>query len=348
MELPIQYARTRDAVSIAFWTLGDGTAFVHPTLGTTAGSGEWEIPECRRWYERLANKWTLVRYDNRGEGLSDRNVSARSLDASVIDLETVVDHLGLDRFILFGAWYGGLPAIAYAARHPQRVSHLILWCTYARGEQWLKQSQLQAVRSLIEKDWVVYSEAVAHVMFGWSEGEPARRYAALLRDSITPDLLQKWYAEVSESDLSGTLPSISAPTLVLHRRDHTLGIDVAHGLAAGIPNAKLVLLGGQSTAPYLGDSEAGLRAISEFLGEPELARQAAQPPAAGPRVSDILTARELEVLRLLACGRSNMEIASELMLSIRTVGRHISNIYAKIDARGRADATSYAIHHGVT
>ena len=191
MKLPIEYARTNDGVSIAFWTLGEGTAFVHLTLGTTAGDGEWEIPECRRWYERLASKWTLVRYDNRGEGLSDRNVSVRSLEASVVDLETVVKRLGLDRFVLFGPWYGGPPAIAYAARHPERVSHLILWCTYARGSEWLRQPQLQAARSLIDKDWVVYTEAVAHVIFGWSEGEPARRYAALLRQSITPELLKR-------------------------------------------------------------------------------------------------------------------------------------------------------------
>jgi DNA-binding NarL/FixJ family response regulator len=348
MELPIQYAGTTDGVNVALWTLGNGTPFVHLTLGTTAGHREWEIPECRRWYERLASKWKLVRYDNRGEGLTDRDVSVRSLEASVIDLETVVDHLGLDQFVLFGPWYGGPTAIAYAARHPRRVSHLILWSTYSRGSQWLGQPQLQAARSLIDKDWVVYTETVANVMLGWSEGELARRYAALLRESITPELLSLWYAEVSESDVSGLLTRVSAPTLVLHRRGHSLGLEVPRGLAARIPNAKLVLLDGDSTAPYLGDTEAVLRAIDEFLPEGKAPPDIPRATGARPCAPGNLTAREVEVLRLIARGRRNKEIAEELVLSVRTVARHSTNIYAKLGVRGRSEATAYAIRHGIT
>lgn len=347
VDLPIQYARTSDGVSIACWTLGEGTPFVHLTLGTTASLGEWEIPECRRWYERLAGSWKLARFDNRGEGLSDRNVSVRSLEASVTDLETVVDRLGLDRFVLFGPWYGGPVAIAYAARHPQRVSHLVLWCTWARGSDWLSHSQLQAARSLIDKDWVVYTEAVAHVIFGWSEGDPARRYAALLRESIAAELLEEFYVDLSGWDVTALLPQIQAPTLLLHRRQHSLGLAVPGRLAAGIPDAKLVLLDGESTAPYLGDSEAVLRAIGEFLGRRESRPERLPAGAPCPPVA-ALTAREIEVLRLVAEGRTNVEIAEELVLSIRTVARHITNTYAKIGARGRADATAYAIRHGLT
>jgi len=347
MELPIQYARTSDGVNIALWTVGQGTAFVHLTLGTTAGHREWEIPECRRWYERLASRWKLVRYDNRGEGLSDRNVSVRSLEASVIDLETVAERLALERFVLFAPWYGGPPAIAYTARHPERVSHLILWCTYARGTDWLRQKQLQAARSLIDKDWVVYTETVAHVLVGWSEDTLARRYAALLRESITPELLKMWYAEQSEWDVSGLLGSIAAPTLILHRRQHNLGLDVPRSLAAAIPFAKLVLLEGASTAPYLEDSEAVLRAIDDFLGDDAgvAARRFAVAEFAPPGV---LTPREVEVLRLIAGGRTNNEIAEDLVLSVRTVARHSTNIYAKLGVRGRSEATAYAIRHGIT
>jgi pimeloyl-ACP methyl ester carboxylesterase/DNA-binding CsgD family transcriptional regulator len=345
MEQRIQYGRTRDGVDIAFWTLGEGTAFVHLTAGTTASHGEWQIPECRRWYEQLASKRKLVRYDNRGEGLSDRSVSVRSLEASAIDLEAVVDRLGLERFVLFGPWYGGPPAIAYAARHPKRVSHLILWCTFARGSEWMRQPQLQAVRSLVDKDWVVYTEAVAHVILGWSQGEPARRYPSLLRDSVTPEFVQEYYAQLNEWDVSALLPRVSVPTLVLHRRQHSLGLDVPRGLAAGIHNSRLVLLDGSSTAPYLGDTEAVLRAIDEFVAEAKPPPETLHVPAIEPELPFSLTARELEVLRLIANGRTNSEIAMELVLSIRTVARHITNIYGKIGARGRADATAYAIRH---
>jgi pimeloyl-ACP methyl ester carboxylesterase/DNA-binding CsgD family transcriptional regulator len=334
-------------VNVAFWTLGNGKAFVHLTLGTTAGHREWEMQECRRWYERLASKRKLVRYDNRGEGLTDGDVSVRSLEASVVDLEAVVDQLGLEQFILFGPWYGGPPAIAYAARHPERLSHLILWCTFGRGSEWLRQSQLQAARSLIDKNWTVYTETVAHVIFGWPEGEPAGRYAALLRESITPERLENWYAEVSEWDVSGLLPQISVPTLVLHRRRHSLGLDVPRGLAAGIPNSELVLLDGDSTAPYLGETEAVLQAIDEFLREGEALPETPRTIDAEPCAPGNLTAREVEVLGLIAGGRTNREIAEALTLSVRTVARHSTNIYAKIGARSRSEATAYAIRHGL-
>ncbi len=348
MEPSVRYAVSADGVRIAFWTLGEGTGFVHLTPGTTASHGEWEMPECRYWYERLASRWKLVRYNTRGEGLSDRIVSDRLLEASIIDLEAVVDRLGLDRFILFGPWYGGPPAIAYAARHPKRVSHLILWCTFARGSEWQRQPQLQAARSLVDKDWVVYTETVAHVILGWSQGEPARRYAALLRDSVTPEFVENYYTRVKDWDVSALLPQVTAPTLVLHRREHALGLEVPKALASGIANARLVLLDGASTAPYLGDTEAALQAIEEFLGEDGPAPQLARAPAAKAGLPDNLTAREVEVLRLVANGQTNIEIASELVLSMRTVARHITNIYGKIGARGRADATAYAIRHGLT
>jgi pimeloyl-ACP methyl ester carboxylesterase/DNA-binding CsgD family transcriptional regulator len=291
------------------------------------------MPECRRWYERLAKKWKLVRYDNRGEGLSDRQVIGRSLEASVSDLEAVVDRLGLDRFVLFGPWYGGPPAIAYAGRHPQRVSHLILWCTFAQGSEWLRQPQLQAARSLVDKDWVVYTEAVAQVMLGWSEGEPARRYAALLRESVTPEFVENYYSQMNNWDVSGLLPAISTPTLVLHRRQHSLGLDVPRGLAAGIRNSRLVLLDGDSTAPYLGDTESVVAAIDEFLAS------SVEAAPAG------LSGREVEVLRLVAGGRSNREIGKELTISLNTVDRHVSNILTKIGATNRAEAASFAVRH---
>jgi len=267
------------------------------------------------------------------------------LEENVMDLEAVVDRLGLDRFVLFGPWYGGPQAITYAARHPERVSHLVLWCTFARGSEWLRQPQLQAVRSLVDKDWVVYTEAVAHVILGWSEGEPARRYAALLRESVTPEYVQNFYDQVSDWDVSALLPRISAPTLVLHRRQHSLGLDVPKSLAAGIRNARLVLLDGGSIAPYLGDTEAILAAIDDFLGEGEPPPETLNPPGAEACIPGDLTMREVEVLRLIAGGRTNSEIAGELVLSIRTVARHVTNIYGKIGARGRADATAYAIRH---
>ena len=175
MEPRIQYATAADGMNIAFWTLGEGTPLVYmPIPPFSHIQLEWEIPECRAWYERLAQDRTLVRYDGRGTGLSDRDVADYSLDGQMLDLKAVVDALRLDRFALLVSSHSGPVAIAYAARHPERVTHLILWCSVARGLDYLKGPQVQARLDLLRKDWNLYTETTAHALFGWSAGEPAR------------------------------------------------------------------------------------------------------------------------------------------------------------------------------
>jgi class 3 adenylate cyclase len=281
VEPRIQYAKTADGVSIAFWTLGEGPPLVHLPLVYSHIELEWQIAECRRWYERLAEKRKLVRYDVRGCGLSDRDRTDYSVDTWVLELEAVVDRLGLEKFALLGLQTSGAPAIAYAARHPERVSHLLLWCAYARASDWSQLPQVQATRALVEKDWAFYTETSAHSLLGWSAGEPARRYAGLIRESITQQTLQAAIRAINEYDVTSLLPQVRSPTLVLHRRQYGLDVDVARGLASRIPDARLVLLEGESGAPYLGDVEAVLAAIDEFLGEGEEAPAVGEPPAAG-------------------------------------------------------------------
>jgi len=282
MEPRIQYAQTADGVSIAFWTLGEGMPLVHTSLIFSHIQLEWQYPECRRWYERLAEKRKLVRYDGRGVGLSERDVADHSLDARVTDLEAVADRLGLERFALLGMVTSGPVAIAYAARHPERVSHLVLWNTFARASDWSRSPQVQAVRALMDKDWAFYTETLAHALLGWSAGEEARRYAALIRESITREALPTVARALNEVDVSALLPQVSSPTLVLHRRQVPVpDISVARGLASRIPDARLALLEGASGAPYLEDMEGVASAIDEFLGEGEEAAAGAEAPAAG-------------------------------------------------------------------
>ena len=278
MEPRIQYAKTADGVSIAFWTLGEGMPLVHMPFVFSHIQLEWQIPECRRWYERLAEKRRLVRYDFGGMGLSDRDISDRWGGVLTLDIDAVADRLGLDRFAILGAATSGPAAIEYAARHPERVSHLILWCTYAQASDWSQSPAVQAVRALMDKDWTFYTETVAHALLGWSEGEPARRFAALIRESITPEQLQTAVRGVSGYDVTALLPRVEVPTLVVQRRQAAgPGVSVARALASRIPDARLALLEGESPAPYLGDSDAVLEAIDEFLGEGEKAVAEAAP-----------------------------------------------------------------------
>ncbi len=161
---------------------------------------------------------------------------------------------------------------------------------------------------------------------------------------------------IGQFDVTDELSSIHAPCLVLHRRDvEWLSLDAARQLAASIPDAKLVLLPGEATVPYLGDSGPVLEALREFQCADVEHTTACQgladsAPADGDSTAprpDGLTEREAEVLRLIAAGLSNNDIARQLFLSVRTVERHIGNIYGKIETRGRANATSYAIRHGL-
>jgi class 3 adenylate cyclase len=278
MEPRIQYAQTADGVSIAFWTLGEGTPVVHmPNLPWSHVQLAWQRPEMRKWSERLAEKRKLIRYDSRGSGLSGREVANYSLEAHMLDLEAVVQRLGLDRFVLVGFTNAAPLAIMYAARHPERVSRLVLWCAND-----FRQSRARAFRALREEDWELYIESLAHAAAGWSVGEDVRRLAAFMRECATRETVVSAMAALMKANVTPFLSQVSAPTLVLHRRQ-AVAVDVAAArvYASGIPDARLVLLEGDSVFPWVGDMEAVLTAIDGFLSEGEEAA-AAPAEAAAP------------------------------------------------------------------
>jgi len=266
MEPQIQYAKTSDGLSIAYYTLGRGMPLVLMPFPFSHLQLEWESPEERIWLERLAKKWQVVSYDGRGRGLSDRDVADFSLDAGVRDMEAVLDRLGLERFALFAPIGSGLTGIAYTARHPERVSHLILWDSYARTED-LVGPEFRALMQMAAVDWNMFTETMAHVVYGWSAGEPARRFAATIRQSVTQEWVQGFLA-APEIDVTELLPGVRSPTLVLHRREVAgPSVDTARGLASRIPDARLALLAGEAGAPWRGDADAVFQAIQEFLSE---------------------------------------------------------------------------------
>ena len=283
MEPRVQYAKTADGVSIALWTLGEGIPLVLMlSLPFSHIQLEWQMPEFRRWYERLAERRKLVRYDGRGSGLSDRDVTDYSLDAHVLDLEAVVDRLGLEQFDLLAIYHAGPVAITYAARHPERVSHLVLWCSWARGSDVTGSPLIQTMRGFISQNWEAYTETAAGSFLGWSEPESAHRFAGFLRESVTPEAAQAALEAMTSFDVAELLPQLRTPTLVLHRKDLRFpDAGVARGLASHIPDASLAVLEGASIAPYLGDTEAVLRAVAAFFGEAEESVAAREPPGVG-------------------------------------------------------------------
>jgi pimeloyl-ACP methyl ester carboxylesterase len=268
MEPRIQYVKTSDGVNIAFCALGQGEPLV-VTPGNTLShiQLEWQVAECRAWYERLAEKRTVVRYDARGSGLSDRDVCDFTVDSQVRDLEAVVDRLHAGRIAILASIDLGPAAIAYAARNPERVSALILWCTYASGADLEIAPETQAWIGLMDTEWQLGTESWAANMVGWSDSDLARRLAAVCRESCARETLVAYWRASLGFDVDELLPQVQAPTLILHRREiRWLTVDSARRLASRIPNARLTILEGAASMPFVGDSEAVATAVEEFLG----------------------------------------------------------------------------------
>jgi pimeloyl-ACP methyl ester carboxylesterase len=338
MDAPvIQYARTTDGLSIAYYAIGDGAP---PLVYLTPGSHlerEWAYPEQRAWLQRLAQNHRLIRFDARGIGLSDRT-QVFAPENATRDIEAVVRKERLNRFALMGGVGSAAIAVLYACQHPKQVTHLVLWCPYGRFRDFVASSPpLQALRAARPKDWHTYTEFLAEFLTGREDIDQARRFAAYLRELWTPDQYALSMEAGAEVDLTANLRKLALPVLVVQRREAAFPTtDVARKVAAEAPGARLVLLEGSAVAPFLGDTTTGIDTINQFLSE-----------ANAPR-PDGLTEREVEILTLLAGGASNERIARSLSISTRTAERHVRNIYVKIVARNRADATAYAFRHGLT
>jgi pimeloyl-ACP methyl ester carboxylesterase/DNA-binding CsgD family transcriptional regulator len=337
---PVRFARAADGTKIAYASLGDGPPLVlMPAIPFSHLEKLWEIPELRRGLEHLAEQWTVVRYDPRGCGLSERNVEDFSLEAHLSDLEAVTAALRLDQFALNAPMLAGPVGIAFAARHPERLTHLILQSTVARASD-AGVAQSQTLLTLLEMNWELFTETSARVMFQWSNEQSARLAVPILRECVEQDAALGLLRAAVEFDVSDELPLIQAPTLVIHNRQFPLPIATARDLAARIPDGRLAAV----------DSlESVVPAAVEFLAQPteperptrerRPSKRAASAPSFDPAR---LSKREIEVLRLVAGGKSNREIAAALVISTNTVDRHVSHILSKIGAANRAEAAAYA------
>ena len=333
---------------IAFYTMGDGPPLLCASnvlwshLGYQVSFREYHRS---RHGQGLGKGRTVVRYDARGTGLSDRSTLDYSLDAQVADIGTVVDHLGIERFALFGRSQATPGAISYAHRFPQRVSHLILLNPFAHGSYNRERSdRFRSQREEAAANWEEYTLISASVGTSFEDSEQARTLASWFRQAMTPESFQSFWEQAVLWDVGDLLPQIAVPTLVIHSGAFNYPIEVAREVASAIPNASMFIKPARSSYFFWSDEET--QAVERFLGSPPSASSVLASATPGPPPS-VLTPRETEILRLLAVGRSSSEISHELDLSVRTVGRHITNIYGKIGARTRADATAYAIHHNL-
>jgi pimeloyl-ACP methyl ester carboxylesterase/DNA-binding CsgD family transcriptional regulator len=336
MEPVIQYARTSDGANIAYYSIGEGSqTLVHAVPGSHLEK-EWEYPEQRAFLERLASKYRLIRFDFRGSGLSDRGGEV-DIEFLALDIDAVARHERLKRFALGGGLFAAAAAVLYACKYPERVSHLVLWSAYVENQEMLDASPpLQAARAAATKDWETFTQFMSELLTGWLDMDQARRLAAYFRASVDADQYARFSERFMDLDLTEELGTLQMPVLVLHRKNVVFPpIEAARRLATNIPGARLVLLDGSAVVPFLGDVDAVLATIEEFLAHTN------EPRPGG------LTKRELEILALVAGGASNEGIARALSISARTVERHIGNIYLKIGAHNRAEATAYAFRERI-
>jgi DNA-binding CsgD family transcriptional regulator/pimeloyl-ACP methyl ester carboxylesterase len=293
----------------------------------------------------------FIQYDGRGSGRSQRDVSDLSLEGFLLDLDAVVAATRADRFVLLGFYHSATHAIAWAARHPERVRGLVLFGGTLRGWDAMRGPGTQALLSLIERDWDTFVDSVAHAWLGWPAGEEGRLAADWFRKSTTPTIARATFQAAYAIDVTADATRVVCPVLVLHRADATvIPLDLSEELARALPNSRLEVLPGSSASLFFEGADAIVDLLVAFVEDPEgVVTGGADAPHRGRRArgSRALSPRETEVLRLVAAGESNGQIAARLAISINTVERHVTNIYRKLDARGRAEATAWAIRNGI-
>ena len=252
MEPSVQYTQTSDGISIAFWTLGEGRPFIlMPGSPISPSLRAWRTDNGRAWLERLAATRMVVRYDNRGFGLSQKNVPDLSVDAHLSDLDAIITALATGPVDLCGYLDSGPIAIKYAARTPERVSHVVLWCASVRGgDSFFSPEAQNAMRLLLEADWELYTEALAAALRRGVGGDfDTHQFAVELRESMSPEMARA-FASREPYDVRDVLSQVCTPTLLLHRRGIPAPpLDEVQRMAAAIPGARLVVLDGDSLWP---------------------------------------------------------------------------------------------------
>ena len=348
----IRYAKN-GTFNIAYQVLGDGPIDLILSPGwVTHLDLAWDIPPLARFLERLASFSRLILFDKQGTGLSDRldPQTLPTLEQRMNDVGVVLDAAGSERAALFGTLGGGAMCGLFAATFPERCVGLILYGAFAKLESDTGMlSRLaddrDAALDRIEREWGTEGVGVAFWAPSLSDDEAVKEaYLRLTRAGVSPGSARSLMKLGYQIDWKGALADISVPTLVLHRTgDLVAPVRQARKLAEGIPGAKYVELPGVDHLMWVGDQDAIVREVEAFVENlgPGLETRPADPGELG------LTTREEEVLRLVAAGFTNRQIAGTLFISPKTASVHVSSILAKLGVERRAGIAAKAYRLGL-
>lgn len=285
--MDIRFALTEDRVGIAYSEIGVGPPLVLVRGWITHLELMWSEPSFRAFIEALAQRFRVIRFDARGNGLSDREVGRPGLDGFVADLEAVMDATGVDRCLLWGSSFGGPIAVAYAARCPERVERLVLEGTYPTWVDTRTERQRRSISDLIrmlESSPEMATTAISYV----TDPTPASRHEERSRRilaSVSPDYLRYLYVLAARFNVREEVEHLGVPTLVLHARDsQVFPARDARELASVIRGARYVELDGVAHNPWEGEAAVAIDAVCEFAG----VRPARYDPPAKGRVSVVL------------------------------------------------------------
>jgi pimeloyl-ACP methyl ester carboxylesterase/DNA-binding CsgD family transcriptional regulator len=303
---------------------------------------DWNSPVWQHWLKELTREHTLARFDMRGSGLSDHYVAEQGVEAWVGDLEAVANALGWRRFPMVGICQGGAVAAAYAARHPERVSRLVLYNSYAHGGYTTdipmhKLEEARALEAMIEVGWGrrhgAFREVFARLMSPRESAEQVAWWAELQRITTEPEMATRLWHAFHALDVRPELAKVRAPTMVAHvEGDQMVPFEMGRNLAAGIAGARFLPLEGKNHILQRDDPGWPIF-VNEFRRF--LANHSHDRPEPPPDF-ETLTNRELAVLEEIAQGLSNPVISEHLSISPKTTRNHVSNICSKLSVSSRA------------
>ncbi len=348
----IRLCTSDEGVRLAYAVTGSGPPLVKAANYLTHLEHDW--PVWRHWLEEFSAHHTLVRYDVRGSGLSDRQVTHFSLDAFVADMHAITVAAGLERFPVLGISQGAAVAVAYAVSYPQRVSHLILCGGYARGrfhrqltpDQRLEaETMINAIRLGWGKANPAFRQLFSTLLMPEGNSEQQHQLNELARVSATPETAARMETALYDLNVSALAEEVAAPTLVLHaRNDMCIPFEEGRRLAALIPGAEFVPL--DSNNHILLEPEPAWAEFRQHVRR-FLAVGAGQTQIQKIETLSELTQRERDILDFIARGFSNAQIAGQLQITDKTVRNHITHIFSKLGVSRRAEAIVMARDLGI-